>query len=834
MLSSEVVQLPDSCLDDNIIAAYIDGGLDDAQKVEVESHIDSCDECRTHLSSVAAATAVTSTDEAVDEHPPSEFCEQIGPYRLLHPIGVGGMGEVFEAEQLEPVKRRVALKIVKQGLGSKEVIARFDAERQALALMTHPNVAKIFDGGTSPSGRPYFVMELVHGMPITSHCDKEHYDLRQRLELFLKVCEGVQHAHHKAIIHRDLKPSNILVSKQDGKAAPKIIDFGVAKAMTQSLTERTLSTEFGKLVGTLAYMSPEQARMTSDEIDTRADVYSLGVILYELLVGVLPFELTRRGSELEVVLRQIREELPVVPSTRLASIGDKTSSVLDSRKTDKKSLRRLLKGDLDWITMKALEKEVDRRYGSPQELAADIRRYLNFQAVLASPPSARYRASKFIRRHRVGVGAAAVGVATLIAFATTMTMQAERISKQRDRANREATRANSEAERANLEAESAERVSAFLVGMFKVSNPGEARGNSLTARELLDRGAADVEKLADKPALQARLMSTISGVYQNLGLYAQAKPLVADALAITKELYGADHETTLKAMGDQAKLLVREGKYEEAEPLYLSLIETEKRVLGEDHEETLHATNDLGLVYLLQARYDESETLLRESFETLLRTKGPDDQESVGFKANLALLYKKSEKYDKAAPLMSEAYQSQRKLLGEDHPDTLITMNNLASLYREMDRIDEAETLFKENLELKKRVLGEDHPDTMTAAINVANLLVEKEKYAEAEPLYVAALAAQREALGDHPNVGISMHNLACMFRDMGKHADADSLFAESLKLFENKLGPTHPIIANSTTEWAKLKRLMGQDEEAASLDARAAAVAAAQPKKTD
>ncbi len=598
MLPSCVVQQPETCLDDNIIAAYVDGDLEGGQVVEVESHIDSCDQCRTHVSSLAAApTVVTATDEPVRDLPPSEFCEQIGPYRLLHPIGVGGMGEVYEAEQLEPVQRPVALKIVKQGLDSKEVMARFDAERQALALMEHPYVAKVFDGGTSPGGRPYFVMELVRGVPITAHCDKENFSIRQRLELFLKVCEGVQHAHHKAIIHRDLKPSNILVSTHDGKASPKIIDFGVAKALTRNLTDRTLHTEIGKLVGTLAYMSPEQARRTGEDIDTRADVYSLGVILYELLVGVLPFELTLRGSDLEVVLRKIREELPPIPSTRLTMIGDKSTTVLRNRDIDVHSLRRQLKGDLDWITMKALEKDCDRRYGSAQELGADILRFLNDQPVLASPPTARYRASKFIRRHRLGVGAAATGFVVLVAFAATMTVQAERIKKQRDRANREATRANSEAERANVE-EAAPLMSEAYEAQRRIS--GEDYPDTLYA------------------------MNNLASLYTEMGRNEEAEKLFKESLELKKKVLGPNHPDTLSAMIDVANLVLEKKQYAEAEELYVSALAAQKIVLGADHPSVGVSMHNLACMLRDMGRHAESDALFAESLEIFVNKLGPD------------------------------------------------------------------------------------------------------------------------------------------------------------------------------------------------------------------
>src|SRR3984957_18072950 len=325
----------------------------------------------------------------------------IGAYHLLQPIGQGGMGEVWLAEQRQPVRRRVAVKLIKAGMDTREVVARFESERQALALMDHPAIAKVFDGGSTPHGRPYFVMEYVTGMPITEYCDKHKLTLRQRLELFIHVCEGVQHAHQKAIVHRDLKPSNILVSEVDGKPAPRIIDFGVAKATSQRLTAETMFTRVGAIVGTPGYMSPEQADSTGVDVDTRTDVYSLGVVLYELLVGALPLEF--RKLPFDEILRRLRDQEAPRPSTRLRALGEQTAITAQNRGSDAPTLARQLRGDLDAITLKTLEKDRSRRYATPTELAANIGRYLRNEPVLARPASTVYRARKYVRRHRLGV-----------------------------------------------------------------------------------------------------------------------------------------------------------------------------------------------------------------------------------------------------------------------------------------------------------------------------------------------------------------------------------------------------------------------------------------------
>src|SRR6202167_4582070 len=364
---------------------------------------------------------------------------QIGPYRLLQLLGEGGMGEVWLAEQKTPIHRTVALKMIKAGMDTKAVVARFESERQALALMDNPNIARVFDAGSTAEGRPYFVMEYVPGLPITKYCDKHRLTIKERLELFMQVCDGVQHAHQKAIIHRDLKPSNVLVVEQDNKAVPKIIDCGLAKATAQRLTDKTFFTELGVLMGTPEYMSPEQADLSEQNIDTRTDVYSLGVILYQLMAGVLPIDVKAlRAAGLQAILRTIREQDPPKLSTRIRGLGEASNVAASNRREEPRTFARHLQGELDWITMKALEKDRTRRYGSAAELGADIERHLHNEPVIAHPPSAAYRASKFVRRHRWAVAAAASAVVLLITFAAVTAVQARRIAAERDRARRQA------------------------------------------------------------------------------------------------------------------------------------------------------------------------------------------------------------------------------------------------------------------------------------------------------------------------------------------------------------------------------------------------------------
>ena len=478
-----------------------------------------CGECGTQLKAVYAKTKTLRA--SVKDSTVGEIISE--KYKLLEELGSGGMGVVYKAEQIKPVKRTVALKIIKLGMDTKQVVARFETERQALAVMDHPNIAKVFDGGATETGRPYFVMEIVRGLPITEYCDKHKLTTRERLELLTHVCQAIQHAHQKGVIHRDLKPSNILVMVQEDKPVPKIIDFGIAKAIEHRLTERTLFTEQGQLIGTPEYMSPEQAEMSGLDVDTRTDIYSLGVMLYELLVGVLPFDpKTLRSASFGEIQRIIREKEPPKASTRLSTLGDTQTSIAEHRKADPSSLRKELKGDLDWITMRAMAKDRTQRYASASELEADIERYLRHEPVVAGPPSTIYRIRKYIKRHKVGVAAAALVILAILIGITGTSIglfKAVRAEK-----------------KAREEAETAQQVSDFLVELFKVSDPSEARGNTVTAREILDKGADKIDReLKDEPLVRARLMNTMGEVYHSLGLYNDAQALLEKGLAIREQ-----------------------------------------------------------------------------------------------------------------------------------------------------------------------------------------------------------------------------------------------------------------------------------------------------------
>jgi serine/threonine protein kinase len=493
----------------------------------------------------------------------------IGPYKLLQQIGEGGFGIVFLAEQERPVRRQVALKVIKPGMDTREVIARFEAERQALALMDHPNIAKVHDTGATENGRPYFVMDLVKGVPITKYCDEHHLTPRQRLELFIPVCQAVQHAHQKGIIHRDLKPSNVMVALYDGKPVPKIIDFGVAKATGPKLTDRTMFTALGAVIGTFEYMSPEQAELNQLDVDTRSDVYSLGVLLYELLTGTTPLDRQRlKKSALHEVLRLIREEEPPVPSTRINSHVD-LPSVATNRGTEPARLSGLVRGELDWIVMKCLEKDRNRRYETANALLLDVERYLADEPVQACSPSAGYRFKKFVRRNKVAAAfivLLAVGIASLAV--SNVMIQSALTQKNTALAEKNAALALAltNEQRATKEARMALAVSDLLRDMLCPSYPDQVKGSQYTVRELLDDFSAGLgDQLADQPDVEATIRSEIGRSYWQLGLHDRAEPHLKRALDLHRQVFGVGDKHVANSLVDYAWNLAEQNRYAEAE-----------------------------------------------------------------------------------------------------------------------------------------------------------------------------------------------------------------------------------------------------------------------------
>ncbi len=684
--------------------------------------------------------------------------DRVAQYKILEPLGEGGFAVVYLAEQETPVRRRVALKIIKLGMDTQQVIARFEAERQALAMMNHPGVAKVFDAAITASGRSYFVMEHVPGEPITEYCDRHRLSTQQRLELFMNVCDAIQHAHQKGIVHCDLKPSNVLVMIADGQAVPKVIDFGVAKALHQKLTERTLFTEQGQLIGTPEYMSPEQAERSGLDIDTRSDIYSLGVLLYELLTGALPFDpTTLRQAAFAEIQRIIREVEPPKPSTRLSSLSDESTTCAQKRRADPRSLLRELRGDLDWITMKALEKDRTRRYPTASELAADLARHLNHEPVAAGPPSAAYRVKKYIRRHRVGVTAgAALALALLAGIIGTSVglVLATRAAADAEEARAAETQQRREAE---MQAAIAQAVNDFLNDDLLAAAAPQEQGLDVTMREVLEAASKKIEgRFRDEPLVEASIRATLGSTYWRLGDYAAAEPYLAEALDLRRRELGEERPLVLTSMNNLAGLYRDLGRYEDAQRLYEETLQIRRRLLGEAHPETLISMNNLAVLYIDQHQYPEAERLYLKTLQIRRRTLGQQHPGTLTSMNNLAGLYLRQQRYDKAEPLYVETLEIRRQLLGEAHPETLISMNNLALLYDRQGHYEKAESLYLETLQIKRRVLGEEHPSTLVSTRNLASLFENQDRYGEAEPLLSFAVAAAKRSLPEgHWHTGV-------------------------------------------------------------------------------
>jgi serine/threonine protein kinase/tetratricopeptide (TPR) repeat protein len=760
-------------------------------------------------------------DETRAQGPAARTAQSIGPYRLLEPIGEGGMGEVWLAEQAKPVRRKVALKIIKAGMDTAQVVARFEAERQALALMDHPAIARVFEAGATAEGRPYFAMEYVRGESITAYCVRHGLTIRERIGLFLQTCDGVQHAHQKGIIHRDLKPSNVLVTLQDDRPVPKIIDFGVAKATTQPLTDRTLHTELGTFLGTPEYMSPEQAEMGGLDVDTRTDVYSLGAIFYELLTGVMPFDSkTLREKGLDDLRRTLREVDPPRPSTRVTNAA---ASARDQPATrvSPAQLASDLKGDLDWITMKALEKDRTRRYGSASDLAADLRRHLENQPVLAGPPSTMYRVRKFVRRNRGGVAAAVILVVLLAGFGVTMAVQARRLTIERDRASREeaSARALSDFLRHDVLAQAS---------LHNQSGPDAKPDPDIKVRTALDQAAARIEGRFDgQPLVESAIRETIGSTYDDLGLHDQARQQLQRALEIARRVSGDEGPATLRARDTMARLdsgagnsaaalreysallaiykrnegprsrnVIRtmnnvawnqslEGKNDLAEKGLLEVIPLEREVLGNDDDLTQRSIASLASLYLTRGAWREAEPLLTESLATNRRVRGPEHPTTIRTMDRLAQVFGQQGRYAEAEAIRREVLAIRQRQVGPEHPGVSSARGSLAqNLINQKDpaKLAEAERLLTENLDISRRVNGERHRATSTARLSLGNLYDAQKRYADAEVLVRDAVSAMREVPGaQHPSTLGALELLGYVYLQERKYADAERVLREAL-----------------------------------------------------
>jgi serine/threonine protein kinase/Tfp pilus assembly protein PilF len=705
----------------------------------------------------------------------------IGRYRLLEQIGEGGCGVVYVAEQFEPVRRRVALKIIKLGMDSRSVIARFEAERQALALMDHPNIAKVFDAGATETGRPYFVMELVRGMKITDYCDQAKLSTHSRLDLFIQVCQAIQHAHQKGIIHRDIKPSNILVTVNDGVPVPKVIDFGIAKATGgQQLTATTVYTAFEQFIGTPAYMSPEQAMLTSLDVDTRSDIYALGVLLYELLTGKTPFdarELLAIG--IDEMRRTIREQEPPRPSTRLSTLAcQELSTAAQRRGLDAPKLVSEIRGDLDWIVMKAMEKDRARRYETASGFAADIQRHLKSEPVIARPASKLYRFQRTVRRNRIAFSAAVAVATALVGAVIVSAWQAQRAKTERD---------------------SADAVLKFFQDKVLAAGRPEGQdgglGKGVTLRRAIDAAEQQItETFQERPVVEAAIRHSLGYTYAHLGEYTLALTQFDRALALRRQHLGLGNTKTLGTMHQLGMAYRSAGKYDQAISLLEEAFELSKARLGPDHGTTLDCMNNLALAYGSAGNYDKQLYLAEEGYKLRKAKRKPDDTDLLKSMSNLALAYISAGKADQAVPILENALGLWRDKRGPDHLDTARAMTDLSLAYSLSGKSNQALTLLEEALKVREAKLGLDHSSTLATMSDLAAEYRNARKLDRAISLYEQTINLQKAKQGpDHPDTLRSMRDLALAYLWANKPDQAIGLFEATLKLQRAKLKPDHP-----------------------------------------
>jgi serine/threonine protein kinase/tetratricopeptide (TPR) repeat protein len=720
--------------------------------------------------------------------PPRPPPERIGAYRVLERLGEGAMGEVLLAAQDAPVRRQVAIKVIKAGMDTREVIARFELERQTLALMTHANVARMLDAGATDSGRPYFVMEYVAGIPITRYCDERRLDVRGRLRLFMQVCAGVQHAHHRGIIHRDLKPSNVLVTEIDGEAVPKIIDFGIAKATTTS--ENSPHTRLGHLLGTPGYMSPEQAELSPLDVDTRTDVYSLGALLYELLTGRLPLELDTNSVTPAALARELSTRDVERPSRRVLRDDDGVAERAERRGRMPRRLSAELAGDLDWIVLKALARDRRHRYDSAAELCRDVERHLSTEPVIAGPPSASYRVGKFVRRHRVIAASTAALVVASIAFGSAMLVQARETALQRDRAETEAA--------------TAREVSALLTGLFSAVDPSASRGRNVTARELLDTAAATLRRDPDvSPLVRARLQSSIGEVYRSLGLKDQAYEQFAAALALLSDR-PADDADRLRAERGVGSALTYLTRYDEAERRLLPAFEIVQREYGESHRLYGDLANDLGALRYYQGRYEEALRWTEQAYRSRVVDRGPGATETLSTLGNLGVMRSQMGDEVGAVAAYEEVIRLAREHHGDGHPAMFRPYTNLSAIHGRAGRHDRSAQLYEEVLPLARRVYGESHPEYLSMLGNYASVLNNLGRTEEALAIHRDVHRKIVASLGiDSREAMVWETHLAYSLGRSGRGAESERMFTALLARQERKMGAGNFDTLNTRNAWS-------------------------------
>jgi serine/threonine protein kinase len=725
---------------------------------------------------------------------------QLGPYKLLQKLGEGGMGAVWMAEQSGPVRRKVAVKLVRPGMDSKTVLARFEAERQALALMDHPNIAKVFDAGEAPDGRPYFVMELVKGVPITKYCDDHKLTPRQRLELFVPVCQAVQHAHQKGIIHRDLKPNNVLVAPHDSRPVPTVIDFGVAKATGARLTDKTLFTEFGAVVGTPEYMSPEQAELNQLDIDTRSDVYSLGVLLYELLTGTTPVTHQRtKGVALFEVLRIIREEDPPKPSTRLSTLGDVAETVSTNRSTEPRRLTALVKGELDWIVMKSLEKDRNRRYESASAFAADVERYLKDEPVLACPPSAGYRLRKVLRRNKGPVLAASIVFLALVGGMIGTTLGLVEARRQEKSANKSAEDEKT-ARGAAVESEAdttayADFLANYVLAATRPQGQQGGIGRNVTMEEALAKAEPRIgEVFRGRPKAEALARMAIGVTWRNLGRYAKAEEHLRMALALRERELGPLHLATLTTRKSLAVTLLNAGRTDDAIPMLEEIVQGYTTTVGPDSPYTLNTLTSLARAYEEIGRPDKGLPLMEASLPKSRINPGPDDPDTLDLMNNLALAYQNAGRQEEALAIMQEVFDRRKAKDGAESIGALLALSNMAGFYASEGQTAKALALYEPTLATLKEKLGADHPVVLQAYCEMGGAYVHAGQADRAAQMLQDVFDKLKATLGaDHPFTLKAEHDLGVAQVDAGQPEKGRTTLERALKGRTAKLGPDHP-----------------------------------------
>jgi len=795
-------------------------------------------------------TFMSRAKGALDSKPES-LPKTDNAYRIVSTIASGGMGTVYKAEQEKPIKRMVALKILQTTLSTEEHLSRFQFEQRAMALMNHPNIASVYDSGITADGLPFYTMEYLNALPIHHYCDQHQLTIEARIRLLMKVCDGLQHAHRKGVIHRDIKPSNVLVTDQDDQVVPKIIDFGIAKLVDHAQMEEPLQTKVGIVMGTPVYMSPEQAGGHSEYIDTRTDIYSLGVLLYELMVGVTPLEAQlKKARSMKESCRIIQEEECQAPSARVEITSERFARIAASRATDPATLKRTIHNDIDWVIMKALAKSPADRYGSCSELSDDLGRYLADMPVLACPPGKLYYLKKFMRRYRRGVITTAI---TLLSLLIAITFGVVREAQSRRHIREEADKARA--------------VSQIFTSMIRAADPDDA-GPEAKMIDLLEVASQNVSKdFAQEPEIEAFVHNHLGNAFYALGINDKARPHFDKAFEIHRNLFGPDHPDTLETACNIARLLRDTGTYAQSEQRYQDTVRRQIHVLGPDDVNTLNTQAQMAHLYFLQGRYQEAETLFRETLTRQLAVMGEENSATQATKSGLAQVLAKEGEVEETRTLYQEAVQGLRRLLGDEDSQTLAALNNFTNFLMSQGQYTDAEELYREVLEIRSRrpgsrsrilfsknglgcalygqgryeeaepllreayegwqaTLGTHSVHTLNALNNLARVVAALGRTEEAVDLLKMVASIKEPALVRNPEVLQAKHTLGDKLLTLDRLAEAESVLKETLQLKSQVFGETDPTTLRTMATLAQTLQRQGHLEEAMTYYDRALRIA--------